>query len=503
MVLQQQIDATGKSGKSDKIGGECADTVVDALLALVAENGGKLPGNKITLLYSQNERFKSIIADAGGLKKFCEKYGELEFHCTAGGPGPGWIQAHVSAQDVVDALLASMDEHGGKIPGNQLGLLYVKNARFRTFVEAAGGIKKFCAEHRHLEFVTMHNGPGWVQARAKEVCAQDVVEALLRLADEQGGRLAVGRVSELYKQQPRFKTIVDNADGLKSFCSMHRELEFISTSGGHDWIKRQTAEASASDAVDAILALVEKHGGKLAGAQLQSLYSKNMEFRTIIRAAGGPKKFCAEHSQLEFKAADGSCGWIQRAAPGIRQTMPVNEIRWTQDCIKIRFRGGKLLVDTLQELIDDPKVLERLPVLDVVERKGKFFAVNGNRRLWVLKQYGRLQSSGRTVHLRVPVRVRGAQWASMSWVQQRFTTQTDGVNIRFVRRYHLSTKERFLTMAAALAAEGLQGGAVAAGSGECKASDNDADDVSTDTYCDADSESDGVESTSTPSTESE
>jgi len=434
--------------------------VVDALLALVDEHGGKLPGSHLPLLYAKNDRFRAVVDGAGGPKKFCTKHRELEFVTTFG--GPGYIQrraAEASSQDVADALLAMVDEHGGKLPGGKLALLYSKNDRFRAIVDEAGGPKNFCRNHRELEFVIDLDGQGHVQRCAAEVNSQDVADALLALVDEYGGKLPGSHLPLLYAKNDRFRAVVDGAGGPKKFCMQHRELEFVTTFGGPGHVQRRASEVTSQDVVDALLALVDEHGGKLPSNRVRPLLDeKSKLFKSIVDAAGSVKKFCVQHNELDWFAGSGGQGWVQRAGIHNRPQVPIDQLFWSQDCIKIRFRNGKLLAETLQDLLDDPLLVDRLPLLEVVEREKRLHAVSGNRRLWVLKELGRLQQERHGRQLAVRVRLRCDRWAAMGWVQRRFTTKTEGRSVTFCLRYHLHSKQRFWSMALALAAEIRQTG---------------------------------------------
>mmetsp|Transcript_56937 Transcript_56937/g.135434 ORF Transcript_56937/g.135434 Transcript_56937/m.135434 type:complete len:1347 (+) Transcript_56937:51-4091(+) len=104
---------------------------------------------------------------------------------------------------------------------------------------------------------------------------------------------------------------------------------------------------------------------------------------------------------------------------GLTKVLAVDGMRWCHDSIKYCFRDGRLLVKTLQELMEGKIEPQVLPPFDVVFWEGLWYAVTGNRRLWVLREYQRL--SGKPV----VARVRHVS-SELSWVWWRWTTRVSG-----------------------------------------------------------------------------
>mmetsp|Transcript_18943 Transcript_18943/g.44084 ORF Transcript_18943/g.44084 Transcript_18943/m.44084 type:complete len:1366 (+) Transcript_18943:68-4165(+) len=107
--------------------------------------------------------------------------------------------------------------------------------------------------------------------------------------------------------------------------------------------------------------------------------------------------------------------------------VPVAALKWCQKAIKISFADGRLLVQVVQELLDGKLHVDDLLPLDVAEKDNGLYAVSGNQRLWVLREYERLA--------RVPVLAKvkraSSEWSSMEWVQQAWTTEVDGISVQF------------------------------------------------------------------------
>ncbi|CAE8654460.1 unnamed protein product, partial [Polarella glacialis] len=108
--------------------------------------------------------------------------------------------------------------------------------------------------------------------------------------------------------------------------------------------------------------------------------------------------------------------------------LPVSSIRWAHDCIKIRFKDGRHLIDTLKDLLDGKLVANQLPAFHVFQRDGAWHAVTGNRRLWVLKEFQALTGKP----LLVQVRRLSSSSAQTSWFKNMFTTTNGGKSVQFV-----------------------------------------------------------------------
>lgn len=106
-----------------------------------------------------------------------------------------------------------------------------------------------------------------------------------------------------------------------------------------------------------------------------------------------------------------------------RRPIPVEDIRWSQDTIGIRFRDGKYLVDTLKAMLLGRMKPEELPAMHVVLHEDVLFAITGNRRLWVLKNYARISNK----EVRVFAEVHPPAAMQAKWVKRRYTSHSLGV----------------------------------------------------------------------------
>jgi len=435
--------------------------VIVALLDLISSAGGKLSGAQaVTKLSKLDPAFKGIIDAAGGLRKFCAAQPEVEFITDK---GDGHVQRHAqkaSEQDVVDALLQSIDRAGGKVNGGQaVTNLGTVNPAFTSMLDVAGGLKKFCAANKGIDFITKIGGHCFIQRQALEASAQDVAKILCELIDKIGGRLNGAQVvTELGKVSPAYKAVVVAAGGPKKFCASHPGLEFITNAGGDGFVERSAPKATLQDVEGALLELIDKAGGRLDGVHIINELSKvNLAFRGTIDAVGGPEKLCERLADLEVVIASGGPWHVRRSAaarlPGkdakVTDALRVSDIYWSQDCVKVSFRNGTYLIDLLQELLDEPSRMQGLPLLDVAEHDGRWYAISGNRRLWVLKEYARLNDP----MLSIPVRIRNLdvnRWAKL--FKMRYSTESRGAHVGVVFQHRLKY-QHFCTMTLALEAK--------------------------------------------------
>eukprot|EP00929_Paragymnodinium_shiwhaense_P107222 TRINITY_DN732_c0_g1_i4.p1 TRINITY_DN732_c0_g1~~TRINITY_DN732_c0_g1_i4.p1 ORF type:complete len:450 (-),score=93.81 TRINITY_DN732_c0_g1_i4:303-1652(-) len=413
-----------------------AQEVAHSLLSLVDKSGGTLRGCEVGIFCSKRAGFKQAIKEAGGLKKFCEAHADLEFVATK---TSGYVKrcaklveanqcTHlaVSQQGVVKAVTEFNDSRGGQVTGDQ-------------FAE--------------------------VSASQTSVTAQEVARTLLGLVDKRGGKLNASEIGKVCSQRgENFKHAIKEAGGVKKFCEAHADLEFVATKGcGYITRCAKPVKADActqkavsqQDIVNGVTEFIDSQGGKLAGDRFAEVYKKCPLIKPLVTAAGGAKAFCSSCPELRVVTPDAG-PWAVQLARSAHRTMPVKDIHWCQNTINVRFRSGRLLAETLQELLSKPSLIQTLPVLEVVKKGDRFYAVSGNRRLWVLKEYSAIQEARGKSPLSVTVKVRDEKRAAQAWVKERFSTRCEGHKIDIVVKHHLQNRERFPTMALAMAAEMLR-----------------------------------------------
>merc|ERR1712194_510948 len=78
---------------------------------------------------------------------------------------------------------------------------------------------------------------------------------------------------------------------------------------------------------------------------------------------------------------------------------------------------------------------------------GKWFAVNGNRRLWILKEYARQVCPDLTLCVSL---FKGSPKDFRYMLKKRFTTPNNGVHVDVVLEHRAREYQRFQSMALAL-----------------------------------------------------
>ena len=99
--------------------------------------------------------------------------------------------------------------------------------------------------------------------------------------------------------------------------------------------------------------------------------------------------------------------------------MKPSEIFYSQDSIKDKFENGRTIISTFNVCVKYPYVINRIPIMRVFKKDGKWFSMD-NRRLWVFKK---LEAEG---HIK-DVTVRHTSRDKLP--DDKFTTQNGGVDV--------------------------------------------------------------------------
>src|SRR6218665_3910288 len=109
-----------------------------------------------------------------------------------------------------------------------------------------------------------------------------------------------------------------------------------------------------------------------------------------------------------------------------QRRMRPSDILYTQDSIGGRFTDGRYLSDVFEQLLNRRISVEELGVIEIVEESFLYWALTGNRRLYL---YQKLENLGQVST--IPVRELSL---SDFWVRQRLaerkTTTSDGIMIK-------------------------------------------------------------------------
>lgn len=313
----------------------------------------------------------------------------------------------MSVSDLVRVALALIDEHGGKLPSTQVSLLYQRNSRFKRIISEHGGLKKFCARSQELEFIETSSRDGESGIQRQGTAQTVVLEALLALMDQNGGQVATSQLPPFYAVHEH---VVKAQGGIKKFCGLFAELEFV------------TSLANSRDRY------IRRSDTRLA--------------RQIAPVAVSPD---SPEDVIRFRELSAELVAAENSA--FFAVLKISDIRWSQDCIKTHFANGSALVDVVDELIASPKLLNEIPSMEVLQVGEQWFAVNGNRRLWVLKEYA--SRSCPDLALQVPV-FKGSLKDFRYMLKRRFTTLNNGIRVDVVLEHRLKEYQRFQSMAQAL-----------------------------------------------------
>ena len=125
--------------------------------------------------------------------------------------------------------------------------------------------------------------------------------------------------------------------------------------------------------------------------------------------------------------------------------MPVSQIRWCHDSIKVVFQDGQLVAMMLKQLVDGDLLLHQIPQIEVLEDDALLYAWTGNRRLWVFKEFERLRKQ----EVRIKVKKKATKLPRKN---QKFSTTNEGESVRF---FSHKRDDSFPSMSFALAAINL------------------------------------------------
>ncbi|CAE7807552.1 unnamed protein product [Symbiodinium necroappetens] len=221
-----------------------------------------------------------------------------------------------------------------------------------------------------------------------------IAASLAMFVQSQGGSIPGSSMSEYYKIHPEHKQVISDA-GLRAFCERYDGLfRFEPLPGsGQLSLKSFCCHYLRGECVHAA-----DHDGKLHSMPASS---------PVVCSFG--TKCIKGHWKRLADLAKRSLGAVTLPAPSSTK-LKVTEIRWTHDAIRATFRDGKLLMETL-----------------VLELGGSFYAIEGNRRLWIFKELRELQAiTGEALTIEVQSRK-----MDVKGFTQSFTSKNGGQSVEF------------------------------------------------------------------------
>jgi len=211
---------------------------------------------------------------------------------------------------------------------------------------------------------------------------------------------------------------------------------------------------------------------------LADIWKLEPRWKAVLRSAGGIRGLCEKFSGLGIKdsrlfalgegepttslsrlrksegqsdKSDSDDASIATESGPETHSLPVLSIGFSHAVVKVSFKSGWLLVDTLRDLLEGRLEVDELPKFRVLEKDGRYFAITGNRRLWVLKEFAKM--TGNSVHIRVKTFC--PRWSNSAWFTRMWTTTNDGNWVDYVIKYRLQGIDRYPSMGFALAAASL------------------------------------------------
>ncbi|CAE7254809.1 cmdD [Symbiodinium sp. CCMP2592] len=330
-------------------------------------------------------------------------------------------------------------------------------AQFPEYKQAIGKLKTFCEEQSDLLVYEKDPRPGkislprhctegsWAKslATACQVAAPRskppplpevtvdsadnavcIAASLAIFVRSQGGSISGSNMSEYYTSHPSHKQVISET-GLRVFAERYDGLfrfEPLPGSGTLS-LRSHCCHYLRGECVHST-----DHDGKLHSIPSSS----------PVLCAFGPNCKQGHWKLLEELAARSKRAGTSPTPSSTK--LNVSEIRWTHDAIRATFRDGKLLMETLVDLLTGKLRPSDLPMVEVLELGASFYTIEGNRRLWIFKELQAITGEELTIEVRRKTDVKG--------FTQSFTSKNGGQSVEF---YTKSRDRTYPSMSFALA----------------------------------------------------
>eukprot|EP00435_Cladocopium_sp_Y103_P065304 s492_g27.t1 len=172
---------------------------------------------------------------------------------------------------------------------------------------------------------------------------------------------------------------------LRSDANERSWRQFLGSQGTKITLDQGFTEAVECDRLhDEISRAVEELVQRPSDVTWQTCFSK------IRRCHRCSQDFAEFLNADELAEAVQACRWHCWAGSW---TLRVKEIFYTHDTISRRFKDGRAVQATLDELLNDPRKLQEIPQMRVMFYHGKFHSID-NRRLWCFKELAKRTNNG-------------------------------------------------------------------------------------------------------------
>ena len=421
---------------------------VAATLALyLAEKGGSMLACQLHQYYDGNPGHKGVI---NKVPAFCEEHPGLLMYTPDRGGGKMSLPRHCCL--FLQKSCTGKHGHQGLLhvdlpPGAvhcQCGKQCPVGHWKQIEAQANGSLGKGKGKSRYVpklpatagndsceESVLVANGKGVGNTEPSSLSAAATMAMFIH---GRGSVVAGAEISDYYNRFPRHKEVIKSI-GFKEFCTSYDGL-FILEPGPSGqirlasyccWYLRDCCTKKQS------------HGCKCLHLKPNS---------QLAMCNFGPKCTMGHWKQvldlsagIRIKPTDNVARMPRAQAED--QEIPVSQIRWCHNGLRVIFRDGRLVVMMLKELLDGSLLVGQIPKFEVYEDEGVLYAWTGNRRLWVLKEFEVM--TGRKITVRVKKKA-----GKLPKQSPKYTTTTRGESVTFFAS-NFET-EAFPSMGFALAA---------------------------------------------------
>lgn len=387
--------------------------------------GGSMLACQLHQYYAEHPSHKSVI---NKLPVFCAEHPGLLHYAYDGGGGKLYLPKHCCL--FLQGRCEKTSTHQGFLHSQvPTGAAHCQHGKQCT----AGHWAKIEAQAKGLKGKGSGKGTGKSTGKNTgkgQATPSSIAANLALFIHQMGGSIHGSILGEYYKLHPSHKAIISDA-GARAFCQAHDGLlvfegNTISLASYCCYFLRDCCPAK-KDHKDG-RQHVKPETIPMCNFREKCLYG---HWQAIEQKARGTA--AAQTPSVPVATAEPICGEIE---------VPVSQIRWCHDSIRVVFQDKRLVATMLKELLDGNLLTHQIPQIDVLENDNTLYAWSGNRRLWVLREFEKLTQK----EVRVRVKKRRSKLPKSS---PKFSTTNEGCSVTFFTH---NRKDHFPSMSFALAA---------------------------------------------------
>ncbi|CAE7760406.1 unnamed protein product [Symbiodinium sp. CCMP2456] len=421
------------------------EEAVRDLAAFIRSLGRPLRSKEFPDFQSSHEVSAAVVYSGDRtLRKFCQEHGDI-FTVDATPESPAFsIRLHTqtpsapSDEQLLSDILTFVSEQGGSVSSECFAGFFEGHPSRR---EAIPSLKVFFSRHAaHFVVSEGTNSPHWRVTLASSASSAKLAARLAIFLEDCGQPMACDKLEGFCEKNPPFRNIVERGN-LRRFCEQHPGLLI------YEALSKETDKIKLPKHCCLFLRGIcnfdAPHGNYLhanplpAGAircgygrRCQRGHWQSIERLADLQAEATEVEVAADSAGSKAPSDPGSDSESSSSESGTQQgslELSASDIGWSHDSIKVRFRNGVLLVDTLKELVDGRLLPSQLPSFSVWAAGSLWYAISGNRRLWVLKELSLI--TGRAVKVRVRQLPAGAHMSN--WFRRKFSTSCNGISVEY------------------------------------------------------------------------